>query len=354
VRRIVIFLLTSGILVLLSASIFARQQKTSAPGEASNVTPPLKLVGRYEFPSDVNGRFDHLLVDLKGQRLFTTPQGTKAVMVFDLKTRKLVHTIPGIEIPHHLLFREDLNRLYVTDGGDGGALKIFDGKTYDLIKSVPLLPDTDPSIYDPATKLLYVENGGKDAKMAYSTINVIDTTSGENLGSLTVDSEGLDGMAIESSGPRLYETDVAKNRIVVIDRVARRVLTTWPITLGKTAVTLALDEPHHRLFVGCRSGHIVVFDTATGKELQALPINQGVDDLDFDAKAKRLYAACPGGDGSVDVYKQLDPDHYVSLGQVPSGPGARTAEFVSSLGRYFVATPRHDSTNAQILEYRVQ
>jgi DNA-binding beta-propeller fold protein YncE len=117
---------------------------------------------------------------------------------------------------------------------------------------------------------------------------------------------------------------------------------------------LALDEPHHRLFVGCRSGHIVVFDTATGKELQALPINQGVDDLDFDAKAKRLYAACPGGDGSVDVYKQLDPDHYVSLGQVPSGPGARTAELVSSLGRYFVATPRHDSTNAQILEYRVQ
>ena len=352
-RRIVIFLLASGILVLLSASIFARQQETSAPGKASNGTP-LKLVGRYDFPSNVTGRFDHLLVDLKGQRLFTTPQGAKAVMVFDLKTRELIHTIPGIAIPHHLLYREDLNRLYVTDGGDGGALKIFDGKTYELIKSVPLLPDTDPSIYDPATKLLYVENGGKDAKMAYSTINVINTTGGENLGSLTVDSEGLDGMAIEASGPRLYETDVAKNRIVVIDRVARRVITTWPITLGNTAVTLALDEPHRRLFVGCRSGHIVVFDTATGKELQALPINQGVDDLDFDAKAKRLYAACPAGDGSIDVYKQLDSDHYVSLGQVHSGPGARTAELVSTLGRYYVAVPQRGTTNAQILEFQIQ
>ncbi|PYU22140.1 MAG: hypothetical protein DMG30_15765 [Acidobacteria bacterium] len=352
-KRSVILLLASGILVLLSASIFARQQKTSAPGKASSGTP-LKLVGRYDFPRNVMGRFDHLLVDLKGQRLFTTPQGAKAVMVFDLKTRELIHTIPGIEIPHHLLYREDLNRLYVTDGGDGGALKIFDGKTYDLIKSVPLLPDADPSIYDPTTKLLYVENGGKDAKMAYSTINVINTTSGENLGSLTVDSEGLDGMTIEASGPRLYETDVAKNRIVVIDRVARRVITTWPITLGKTAVTLALDEPHHRLFVGCRSGHIVVFDTATGKELQALPINQGVDDLAFDAKTKRLYAACPAGDGSIDLYKQLDSDHYVSLGQVPSGPGARTAELVSTLGRYYVAVPQRDTTNAQILEYQIQ
>lgn len=351
-RRIVIFLFASGILALVSASNFAQQQN-STPDKASNGTP-LKLVGKYDFPINVQGRFDHLLVDLKTQRLFTTPQAVKGVMVFDLKTRELIHTIPGIEIPHHLLYRDDLNRLYVTDGGNGGALKIFDGKTYDLLKSVPLLPDTDPSIYDPGTKLLYVENGGKDAKMDYSTINIINTTSGENLGSLTVDSEGLDGMAIEASGPRLYETDVAKNRIVVIDRTARKVIATWPITLGKTGVTLALDEPHHRLFVGCRSGHIVVFDTATGKELQALPINQGVDDLHFDAKAKRLYAACPNGAGSIDVYKQSDADHYVSLGQVPSGPGARTGELVSELGRYYVAVPQHDTTNAQILEYQIQ
>jgi len=40
--------------------------------------------------------------------------------------------------------------------------------------------------------------------MDYSTINIINTTSGENLGSLTVDSPGLDGMAIEASGPRIY------------------------------------------------------------------------------------------------------------------------------------------------------
>ncbi|HEV2522242.1 MAG TPA: hypothetical protein VGT24_07650 [Candidatus Acidoferrales bacterium] len=352
-RRIVIFLLATAILVLVSVSFFGWQQNYAAPSKTSDA-PPLKLVGKYEFPSTVTGRFDHLLVDLKTQRLFTTPQSTKSVMVFDLKTREVIHTIPGIEIPHHLLYRDDLNRLYVTDGGNGGALRILDGKTYELLKSVPLLPDTDPSIYDPATKLLYVENGGKDANMDYSTINIINTTSGENLGSLTVDSPGLDGMAIEASGPRLYETDVAKNRIVVIDRAARKVIATWPITLGKTAVTLALDESHHLLFVGCRSGHIVVFDTVTGKELQALPINQGVDDLTFDGKAKRLYAACPAGDGSIDVYKQLDPDHYMSLGQVPTGPGARTGELVSELGRYYVAVPQHATTNAQILEYQVQ
>src|SRR5258706_6411261 len=193
-KRIGVFVLASGILMLVSASIFARQQKESSPGKASNGTP-LKLVGKYDFPSSVTGRFDHLLVDLKTQRMFTTPQSTKAVMVFDMKTREMIHTIAGIEIPHHLLYREDLNRLYVTDGGNGGALRIIDGKTYELIKSVPLLPDADPSIYDPATKLLYVESGGKDANMDYFTIKIIYTTSGEKLRSLTVFNPGPAGIA---------------------------------------------------------------------------------------------------------------------------------------------------------------
>lgn len=361
-RRILSSSFATALSLLLTMPILARSAQSTTPGTAGagsdkaaeKTTAPLKLVGSYEFPSDVKGRFDHLIVDLKGRRLFTTPQASKAVMVFDLHTRQLIHTIPGIEIPHHLLYREDLDRLYVTDGGGGGALKIFDGKAYDLVKSVKLLPDTDPSTYDPATKLIYVENGGKDANLSYSTVNIIDTTSGENLGSLTVDSPGLDGMAMEASSPRLYEADVARNRVIVIDRVARKVIATWPITLGKTAVTLALDERHHRLYAGCRSGQIVIFDTQSGKELQALPINQGIDDLDFDAKSKRLYAACPGGDGSVDVYEQTDPDHYKSLGQVPTGPGARTGDLVLELNRYFVAVPQHESTNAKVLEFEIQ
>jgi len=76
-RRIVIFLLASGVLVLMSASIFARQQKNSGADKASNGTP-LKQVGKYEFPSSVTGDvFDHLLVDLKTQRMFTTLRAQK-------------------------------------------------------------------------------------------------------------------------------------------------------------------------------------------------------------------------------------------------------------------------------------
>ena len=61
-------------------------------------------------------RETRLIVELHGHRLFTASQGSKSVMVFDVRTHKLIHTIGGIEIPHGLPYREELKRLYVTDG----------------------------------------------------------------------------------------------------------------------------------------------------------------------------------------------------------------------------------------------
>jgi DNA-binding beta-propeller fold protein YncE len=316
-------------------------------------TAPLKLVGKYDLPSYVSGKMDQLLVDLPGNRLFATSYGSKSVFVFDLRTHKVIHIMKGIEIPHAVLYREDINRIYVTDGG-AGEVKIFDGKTYDLVKRVKLLADTDAIVYDPVTKYVYVVNGGGDAKMAYSTISIIDTTKGDKVAEMKIDGVTLDAMEIESSGTKLFVTNVAKTQVEVIDRNTRKVIASWPLTLGKHNVALAFDEAHHRLFVGCRTGQIIVFDTNTGKELQALPINQGIDDLVYDPGSKRLYAVCPDGVGTVDVYEETDPDHYKSLGQVLTEPGARNGRLAPELMRYFVAAPQHKGANAEVLEYEVK
>jgi DNA-binding beta-propeller fold protein YncE len=315
-------------------------------------TAPLKLIDRYKFPSDVKGTFHRFIADVRGHRLFCAAQQHKSVVVFDLKTGKLIHTIDGI-VPSAIFYRQDLDRLYVTDGGEGG-LKIFDGKTYDLIKTVKLLPDSDAIAYDSKTQYLYAVNGGGDAKIAYSMVSVIDTTHGEKIADIKIDGDALKAMALDTSSPRIYVNNQAKSQVEVIDRNTRTVIASWPVTLAKLNFAIALDEAHHRLFVGCRDGQIVVFDTETGKELQALPINKGIDDLEFHSASKRLYAACAGGDGSVDVYEEIDPDHYKSLGSVPSGPGARSGRLVPELKRYFVEAPQHGSTDAEVLVYKVQ
>jgi hypothetical protein len=50
----------------------------------------------------------------------------------------------------------------------------------------------------------------------------------------------------------------------------------------------------------------------------------GVDDLWFDAAPKRIYAP---GSGAIDVFQQIDADHYAAIAHVPAGPGAGSTSF---------------------------
>ena len=319
-------------------------------GVQSQTTEPLHLVQTIKLPADVTGHFDHFEVDLKGNRLFATPEGYKSVLVFGLKTGELIHTIGGIGKSHAVLYREDLDRIYVTDG-DAGDVKIFDGTTYAPLSNVKLLEDADSIGYDPATKYLYVDNGGGDVHQTYSMLSVVDTTAGKKVADIKIDGDTLEAMALEKSGPRIYVNNKAKNQVDVVDRNKREVITSWPLTKCKTNVAMALDESSHRLFVGCRDGHLVVLDTQTGKELTTLPITKVVDDLVYDSASKRIYSA---GDGSADVYAQTGPDNYKLLGRVPTGILGKTGRLVPELHRYFVAVPQHGTQSAQILVFDVR
>jgi DNA-binding beta-propeller fold protein YncE len=311
---------------------------------------PLKLVQTFKLPVDVKGNFDHFAIDLAGNRLFATPEAYKAVLVFDLKTGKLIHKITGIEKPHAILYREDLKRLYVTDG-DAGDVKIVDSDSYAILSSVKLLEDSDSIGYDAVTKYLYIDNGGGDVHQTYSMLSVVNTTAGKKVADIKVDGDTLEAMVLEESSNRIFLNNKAKSQVDVIDREKRTLITSWPITLAKTNVAMAYDEANHRLFVACRSGGIVVLDTQSGKEITVLAITKGVDDLVFDPASKRLYASC---DGDASVYEQTSPDKYKLLGKVPTGPLARTALLVPQLSRYFVAVPQHGTSNAEIQVFEVQ
>jgi DNA-binding beta-propeller fold protein YncE len=336
-NKLKLFLLAT---FLLSAQLIAGQ--TAAP---------LKLAAKYEMPATVKGRFDHLGIDIAGNRLFVVAEEAQQVLVFDLSAGKFIRAIK-IDHPHAVLYREDLSRIYITDEGKG-VLNIYDGKTYDPLKTVPLKVDADSIGYDPATHYLYIDNGGDNAHEKFTMLSVVDTTAATKLADIKIDGDTLEAMALEKSGDRLYLNNPAKNEVEVIDRKTNKLVTSWPVKLGKGNATMALDESAHRLFAGCRSGAIVVFDSQSGKELQALPVGKGVDDLMFDPAAKRIYATS-GGAGSVDVYKENDPDHYESLGHIPSGPGAKTGLLVPQLARIFVPVPPRGTTPGEVYVYQVQ
>src|SRR2546430_11920946 len=73
---------------------------------------PIKLRQTYELPAEVKGNFDHFGIDLKGGRLFATPEGYHAVVVFDVKTGKRLLKLDGYVKPHAVVYREELIRIY--------------------------------------------------------------------------------------------------------------------------------------------------------------------------------------------------------------------------------------------------
>lgn len=310
----------------------------------------LKLLQRVPVPGNPDGHFDHFAVDLTHRRLFATPEGGKVLQVFDIDSGKHLHTVSGVDEPHAVFYRRDLNRIFVTDG-ENGSLRIIDGNTYRILSTVKLRVDADSAAYDPASHYLYIDNGGKDANEKYTMISIVNTDTGALVDEIRVESNSLEAISLETGSSRMYVNSRGTNEVTAIDRTSRKIVATWPIALGKTNVPMALDETNHRLFVGCRDGKMSVLDTASGKELQALPITKGVDDMVFDAASKRLYIAA---DGATDVYQQIDPDHYKLLGNVPTAPVAKTARLVPELKRYFVAAPKNGAQAAQILVFEVQ
>jgi DNA-binding beta-propeller fold protein YncE len=312
---------------------------------------PLKLVQTISAPA--GRKWDHFGVDLKGNRLFVSSEEEPAVEVFNLKTGEHVRSLTDFKEPHNVIPFPELKEIYVVDGG-ASELKILDYDSYKLIGQTALTIDADPYVYDPATKLMYVVNGGRAAHTPTCLISVVDTATGKKVADMTLDTNRLESMAIEKSGNRLFVNMTGINSIGVIDRNNRTVVQTWPVTAGKDNVPLQYDEATHRLFLATRKpSQFVVVNADNGKEVTSMAVADYVDDLAFDAAHHRLYIPGGGGSGAISVVEQRGADEYKLIATVPTKPGAKTAKFVPELNKYYVGVPAKDGQPAQILVYDV-
>jgi DNA-binding beta-propeller fold protein YncE len=313
---------------------------------------PLKLVATIPLPGLKDGDFDHFAPDVDGHRLFLTGEENDKVEVLDTNTNKLIHTIDDVKAPHSMLFRKDLKKLFVVEG-DASAVKIYDSDSFKPLGEVKVSIDADSLAYDPATSYLYVVNGGREAHTPYSLISVIDTNNAKKLRDIKIDSNHVEALVLEKSGPRLFMNITGKNAVGVMDRNKSTLTTTWPLPPGdKLNVAMALDEPNHRLFVVTRTpGKLVVLNSDTGKVVADVPAVGMVDDAAYDAQHKRVYVA---GDQFVDVFEQKDADHYSLLGRVPGSFRAKTGILVPELNRYYLAVPHHGDQEAEVRVYEVK
>src|ERR1039457_6553316 len=99
-----------------------------------------------------DGGWDYLTYDKDGKRLFIT-RGTH-VMVVDADTLKVTGDIPELSGIHGVALVPDLNRGFISNGGDN-TVTIFDLKTLKKLDSVKVGERPDAILYDPFTKHVF-------------------------------------------------------------------------------------------------------------------------------------------------------------------------------------------------------
>jgi YVTN family beta-propeller protein len=297
---------------------------------------PLRLEKTIELP-DVEGRIDHMSVDLKGGRLFVSALGNNTVEVIDTKAGKRIKTIAGLQEPQGVLYVPTIDRLYVANGKDG-SVRIFDGTSYAPLKTLDYGDDADNLRYDSDRKRIYVGYGG-------GALGEIDE-QGNKIAEIKLDAHP-ESFQLEKGNSRIYVNLPKSRKVAVLDRETRAIVATWPLGMTLANYPMALDQDDHRLFVVTRyPARLLVFDTTTGKTVQRLGAVGDCDDVFYDKASKLIYAT--GGEGAISIFEQQDPDHYKESARITTVKGARTGFFSPELDRLFLAVRRQGSQPAAI------
>jgi DNA-binding beta-propeller fold protein YncE len=307
----------------------------------SGASQPLKLEATI-LMADVQGRIDHLSVDLKNLRLFVAALGNNTVEILDIKGAKRLHTISGLHEPQGVLYVPGENRLFVANAKDG-TCRIYDASSFQLLQTIEYGDDADNIRLDEPVKQVYVGYGS-------GALGILDLT-GSRLGDVKLDAHP-EAFQLEKKGDRVFVNLPDSRKIAVLDRKKRAVVGNWETGGALANFPMALDETNHRLFTVCRRPAVLlVLNTDSGAVVAKIPTVGDSDDVFYDPTRKRIYAS--GGEGAIAVLQQQDPDHYQEIARISTVKGARTSLFVPELGRLFLAVRKQGSEDAAVRVYAV-
>lgn len=296
---------------------------------------PLAVQSRIEL-GDVQGRIDHLAVDLTRQRLYVAELGNDTVGVVDLKEGKVVQTLRGLREPQGVGYEPTTDTLYVANGKDG-SVRLYKGADLTSLGSIELGDDADNVRIDAAAHRVWVGYGS-------GSLAVIDATHRQKLADIPLPAHP-ESFRLDPNGPQIFVNLPRARQIAVVDASANKQVATWKTDLLLANFPLALDDMGQVLSVFRIPARLAVFRKQDGKRVQVLNTCGDSDDLFFDSKRHRVYITC--GDGAIDVFSH-EASGYQHVGRLATSPGARTSLFVPELDRLYLAVRATSSTPAAI------
>ncbi|MEP6703574.1 MAG: YncE family protein [Acidobacteriota bacterium] len=269
------------------------------------------------------GTWDYPELDPKNRLIYISHE--TAVEVVNIDTGKLVRRIAEIKGVHGIVAVPELDAIFVTEG-KADRVSVFAPQSTAARMRVETGKGPDAIVYDPATQRVFTSNGDSADMTAF------DARSGKVLGTIAL---GGDPESITVNGKGLLWVAIAdKNEVVNIDTRDLSVKRRIELPSCRTAKSIAVDDQHHRLFVGCRNKILAVINTKTGGTVTSVPIGDRVDSTIFDPTTGMIFNS--NGDGTITVIHEDSRDRFTVVETIKSLPGAKTMAFDPKTKRLFL------------------
>ena len=324
--------------LLLTAPLALALVGRAAPAQPApaGAAAPYRLLNTIAIGGE--GGWDYLSVDPAGERLYVS-HGTQ-VEVVDLKTRRVVGTIPNTPGVHGIDVVPSANRGYITCGRTTQCV-VFDLKTLKPIgEPIPTGPKPDALLYDAFSKrvFLFSNAGGRSTVLDGATGRVVGTAE---LGG-DVEAPATDGQG------SIFANLENKSEVVAFDAKTLAVRQRSSLAPGEEPTGLGYDPKTNRLFSACANEKLVVTDSKTGRQVAVLPIGKGVDGATFDPSTNNVITS--NGSGTFTVIHEDTPDQYTVVANVPTARGARTIALDPKTHHLFTCTADYGPAPAATTE----
>ncbi len=277
------------IALALSAAVTAFAAP-SAPGRAPRTAPVLTVVADYPLPGPAV-RFDYQSLDIGSDRLYIAHMGAGAIVVFNVRTHKVVTTIAGMPgvtgvwaVPEEHRIYASLTRLH--------QVAVIEDSAYQVVARVGDIGFPDGIAYAPDQRKVYVsdESGGGEL--------VIDAQTNKTS---KVPLDGEAGNTVFDAGSRCILVNVqTRDELYVIDPRNDRILGRFPLQGAARPHGLAIDAGRRLAFVANeRDGKVLLVDLKRPRVVDAEQAGNAPDVLAYDPDWRRLYVASESGVVSV-------------------------------------------------------
>jgi YVTN family beta-propeller protein len=271
-----------------------------------------------------DGGWDYLTVDHPTQRLFVSHGN--GVEVVDLKTEKLIGQIPNTPGVHGIALVPKLNKGFITAGRIDSVI-VFDLKTLKVLDKVSTGKNPDFILYDAFSNRIFTFNGRGNS------ITALDAGTNHVVGTIPV--SGKPEAAVSFGNGKIFCNIEDKSTVVKFDALSLKTEAEWSLSPGKEPSGLALDIANNRLFSACsESNQIVVMDAVTGKIVAVLPMGEGCDGIIY-IPAEHT-AVSSNGEGTLTVVYQTGADDYKVVQTLETRRSARTITYDEMTKRIFL------------------